>query len=314
MRLIPDKYYLRRMHIYFKQMLPLIPCLLFSAVIYFSFNGFLGIIHGVHQPDISYYAIAGVWSLFSITTILRLMDELKDKEIDRKLFPERPLPSGIVSDKDIVFSIFISSASFLLINCIFSNSIWFALLLFAYSMLMFKYFFMPDLLRKYLLLNLITHNPIAALMMIYLVVLFADNHEMSANQLDWNKVTILVLMYWSIFFSWEISRKIRSEEEENDYVTYSQIFGRIGATLILIVAQTFTLLCGIYFYFTLKFSPLFLIIVCLGYFTTMYANLRFLIVPGSKTSQLMPFTQKYMLFIVSAMIIQQIVLYSGASK
>lgn len=314
MKLIPDKYYLRRMHIYFSQMLPLIPCLLFSALVYFSFNGFLGIMHRVDQPDISFSAIAGVWSLFSITTILRLMDELKDKEIDRKLFPERPLPSGIVNDKDIVFSIFILTTSFILVNCIFSNSIYFALLLYVYSLLMFKYFFMPDLLRKYLLLNLITHNPIAALMMIYLVILFTDNHEIAAKQLDWIKVTTLVFMYWSIFFSWEISRKIRSDEEENDYVTYSQIFGRIGATLILSTAQTFTFLCGIYFYFSLQFTPLFLVIVCLGYFITMYANLRFLINPGSKTSKLMPFTQKYMLFIVSAMILQQIVLYAGAYK
>jgi 4-hydroxybenzoate polyprenyltransferase len=314
MKYLPEKYYIRRMLCYFKEMLPLGNSLLTSVFLYLSFNGFLGIIHGINQPDISSSAIAGIWSLFSVTVILRLMDELKDKEIDNALFPERPLPSGMVQEKDIVFTLTLAVGLYVLCNALFTDSFYFSIILLVYTFLMFRFFFMPGLLRKNLLLNLATHNPVVAVLMMYLVVLFMHHHNITTDDIHWSKVILLILMFWSILFSWEISRKIRSEVEENEYVTYSQIFGRAGATGILSAAQTFALGCGIYFYYSFQLSPLFMIIVCLGYAMAMYANIRFILNPNSITSHLKPFTEKYMLSILVAMTVQQIFSSSGVMK
>lgn len=314
MKYLPYKYYIRRMTIYFNKMLPLGNCLFISTILFFSFNGFLGIIHGINQPDLSWSAAVGIWSLFSITVILRLMDELKDKEIDNALFPERPLPSGMVHEKDIVFSLILAIGLYVLCNALLVDSFYFSVILLAYTFLMFRFFFMPGILRKHLLLNLATHNPVIAVMMMYIVVLFMHHHNVTADEIHWNKVILLILMFWSLLFSWEISRKIRAEEEENEYVTYSQIFGKAGATGILSAAHTFALGCGIYFYYSFYLSPLFMIIVCLGYIMAMYANIRFILNPNSITSQLKPFTQKYMLIILVAMIVQQIISSSGVAK
>lgn len=314
MKYLPEKYYLRRIKSYFNKMLPLGNCMLVSAFLYFSFTGFLGIINGIERLDISITSIAGIWSLFSITVILRLMDELKDKEIDIALFPERPLPSGLVKEKDIVFTLILVVSLYLICNLLIPDTFYFAVILISYTLLMFRFFFMPDLLRRKLLLNLATHNPVVAVILTFLVVLFIHQHNIPSKDMNWNKVILLILMFWSVFFSWEISRKIRSAEEENEYVTYSQIFGRKASIEILSAAQTFALGCGIYFYYSFHLSPLFMIIVCLGYVMAMYANIRFILKPNSFTSQLKPFTHIYMLSILIAMIVQQIISLSGVLK
>ena len=47
---------------------------------------------------------------------LRLMDELKDQEVDRALFRDRPLPSGRIHEADIVFTLWVGIALFLAPN------------------------------------------------------------------------------------------------------------------------------------------------------------------------------------------------------
>ncbi len=297
---LPKRGYLARMRVYLSEMYPVPVRLLSSVLLYVSFVMFLSRIHGVEPSVLSLHTVVGIWSIFALMLILRLMDELKDKEIDRELFSHRPLPSGRVRESDIWFSIVAAIALYVGANALISNTFWMALIVLKYAMLMFKYFFIPQILRKHLLLNLATHNPIIPMMLIYVLFLFADVHHVAFKNLNWSSSILVVLMYWAVFFAWEVARKIRSKEEENAYVTYSQVLGRIGAVVVAVVPQTVAFTIALYFYQTLSLSTVFLVIAIVGYGMTMWGHLRFILRPNPVTSKLKDFAARYAVSVLVA--------------
>jgi len=302
MKGLPQKGYFKRMRFYLKEMYPLGIRLIYAAILYTSFILFLGKIHNLRLPLFSPYNLLGIWNIFAILLILRLMDELKDKEIDLKLFKKRPLPSGKVLESDISFSLITIIVLYLGANLWNPKAFWAVAVVLGYSLLMFKYFFIPRLLRRYLLPNLATHNPIIALILLNIVILFTVQQDLSMNDLSWASLLLLIAMYWAMFFAWEISRKIRSKEEENEYVTYSQIFGRFGAVFVAGSAQTITIIIAFYFLHKFSLSWLFTAILVIGYAITIGAHARFVLKPNPKTSKLKPFGEMYILSITIAFI------------
>jgi 4-hydroxybenzoate polyprenyltransferase len=285
--------YLGRMRVYLAEMYPIPQRLIFAAAFYASFASFLMSIHGIEASLLTPHTLTGIWSIFAFMLILRLMDELKDREIDRQLFSERPLPSGRVLEKDIVASLIAVILLFVLANLWTGRALWMALILLAYSLLMFRYFFIPRILRKYLLLNLITHNPVTAILLGYVVVLFSVEHGLALARIDCSRTALLIVMYWSVLFAWEISRKIRAPEEENDYVTYSRILSPAGAVALALGAQTVAFAIGITLYWALALSWLFPAILAAGYARTVMAHVRFLREPSPATSTLKPYAEQY---------------------
>ena len=287
-----------RMNIYLAEMYPVPVRVISSVLLYISFTAFLGSVHGVEVAVISPFTVVGSWSLFALMLILRLMDELKDKEIDRELFSDRPLPSGRVSESDIGFTLVVMIGLLLGVNVWVGKAFWAAVFLVAYSSLMFRYFFVPEILRENLLLNLATHNPIIPITFLYVLILFCVEHDLTINDVKWLNTLLLMGMYWAVFLAWEIARKIRCREEENEYVTYSRILGLVGATLATAGTQTIGLAIGVYFYWSLSLSHLFLGTLLAGYALTLSGHLRFLLNPTPVTSKLRPFAEGYILTIV----------------
>jgi len=302
MKLLPERGYPGRIRIYFSEMFPIPKMFIGAALLYLSFSLFLARIHGIQMEIISVTNLIGSLSLLMIMLILRLMDEIKDRETDLQLFSHRPLPSGRVQERDIIFSLKGVIACYVAINLFSPETLWMALMVLAYTFLMFRYFFIPTVLKRSLLLNLATHNPIVPIMLTYVLALFATDHGLGPGDLSWNYVCILVVMYWTMFFAWEISRKIRSAEEEDDYVTYSKIFGPFGAVSLALGAQTVTLAAALVFDSAMSMPILFLLIVWTGYLITMSGYLRFIARPNHKTSNLGPFAEKYIIMVNAAFI------------
>jgi len=123
-------------------------------------------------------------------------------------------------------------------------------------------------------------------------------HDLTINDVKWLNTLLLMGMYWAVFLAWEIARKIRCREEENEYVTYSRILGLVGATLATAGTQTIGLAIGVYFYWSLSLSHLFLGTLLAGYALTLSGHLRFLLNPTPVTSKLRPFAEGYILTIV----------------
>jgi 4-hydroxybenzoate polyprenyltransferase len=276
---------LRRTMGYLREMFPLGPRVLLSGAVALGFMGALGRVHGTPFSFLSSSARLGCFSALALMLMLRLMDDLKDRDIDPALFPERALPSGRVRVSDIRWALGVVVTVFLLAHL---RSGWgrlSALLLLAYALLMFRHFFARDRLRKNLLLTLATHNPVIAVLLIHLTVLFAHGQHLGLRSLRPGPVVLLIVMSWSVTFSWEIARKIRSAEEENAYVTYSRILGRRGAVLLAGGAQTAALAAAAALTLTVPLSAGFLATAAAGYAVALAVHLAFLFAPSPLTSR-----------------------------
>jgi 4-hydroxybenzoate polyprenyltransferase len=167
-----------------------------------------------------------------ISLLIRIMDEFKDYQDDLTNFPDRPLPSGRVKKSDLG-----ALACFCVLSVIFLSStsmpvfIW-GITTLGFTGLMYKWFFIEEIMRKNLPLAFITHHPIVIFNFIYLII--------SCMQIDprvgWEKWP-LIIPICLIYTNWEIMRKIRSPKDETAYTTYSKIFGPRVAILIAIGLQ-----------------------------------------------------------------------------
>ncbi len=298
--------FITRIGIYLKEMFPIPQRIIYSMLMYISFVIIASKIHSVTLDAASPIHLIGIVNVFTILLILRLMDELKDKDLDEDLFSERPLPSGRVRESDISFSLIALIVLFITINVFNWVTLFAALMVLCYTLLMFRYFFIPKILRKYLLLNLATHNPVIPIIIIFLWIMFGAQNDLPLNSLINQYSVLLVVWFWSLFFSWEITRKIKSPEEENEYVTYSQIFGFIGAVIIAAVVQTLTYIISIHFFLIFNLSWLYFLTVTFAYIIVISGHVRFIHTPNSSTSKLKYFTEAYILTLFLAVIIDYV--------
>ncbi|MDJ0951595.1 MAG: hypothetical protein QNJ94_22005 [Alphaproteobacteria bacterium] len=297
------KAYLGRMHVYFREMMPIPRHLVLAALTYLGIAAFARYVHQEATPLASLPTLVGIWSVFSLFLMLRLMDEIKDTDIDRALFPERPLPSGRVRLSDIRISLVAAIGLFLLANLFAGWAFWSALIVLGYALLMFRLFFIPDLLRKSLLLALVTHTPVIPLMLLHGFAIFAAEQDRSLADLAWSYVLPYTAMIWSLQVSWEVSRKIRAQDQETRYVTYSKLLGPVGATLLAAGVQAIPVGVCLFLSARLSLSWTYAAICAAGYALVLWANGRFLRRPGAATSNLRPFAEAYSVIILCAQIV-----------
>lgn len=298
--------FITRIGIYLKEMFPIPQRLIYSMLMYISFAIIASKIHSVTLDAASPIHFIGIINVFTILLILRLMDELKDKDLDEDLFSERPLPSGRVRESDISFSLIALIVLFITINVFNWITLLAALTVLCYTLLMFRYFFIPKILRRYLLLNLATHNPVIPIIIIFLWIMFGAQNDLPLSSLFNHYSVLLIVWFWSLLFSWEITRKIKSPEEENEYVTYSQLFGYIGAAVIAAVVQTLTFIISIYFFLIFDLSWFYVLTVTFAYIIVISGHVRFIHIPNSSTSKLKYFTEAYILTLFLAVIIDYV--------
>jgi hypothetical protein len=297
---LPERGFTRRMWVYMVEMYPPLPRLAQAVLVVLSFHFLLSRIFKTRFDALSLSTVTAVLSVFTFLLILRLMDELKDRDVDKELFAHRPLPSGRTREQDIRFSLIMAVLLFLGFNTGDETAFKAACLVLGYSFLMFHNFFFPRLLRRHLLLTLATHNPVIPVLLIYLAVrFFQDGGAVTFKTVIFGALPV-ILMYWCMFFAWEIARKIRSREEENDYVTYSWLLGPAGAVALATGAQTATLLIGIHLIDRLSLPMSSALILSAGYFMVMAGYVRFLVRPGPGTSKLRPFAELYIMVVMAA--------------
>ncbi|MBF0360834.1 MAG: hypothetical protein HQK49_07475 [Oligoflexia bacterium] len=223
---------------------------------------------------------------FLFLVLLRIADEFKDIESDKVLFPNRCLPAGRVKYSDVTILAVIALIVFIIINLIFTKSLILFLALMIYAFLFYKYFFLPKLISNNLLLALITHNPITFVFHLYLFSFFTDNPFATESLL-------IAVVMWISGLSWEVSRKIRVEGDETDYVTYSKIFGVRKAAVVPLLALAVQ--AGILIFLIPK---IIYIILCV-YVLYLLSILNFICWPSSKkASKLELLTEIYVTLII----------------
>jgi 4-hydroxybenzoate polyprenyltransferase len=208
----------------------------------------------------------------SVTLLIRIMDEFKDFEDDKRNFPLRPLPSGKVLPSDLKVLAAVCVSLILLLSLTSLPLFVFSLATLGFTVLMLKWFFVEDKMRKSLPLAFATHHPIVIFNIIYLLLGMIQTFP----ELDWSKA-FLILPIALIFTNWEIARKIRMPEQETEYTTYSKIWGPRTAAMISFLLQLIYT-ATVYLVFYNLGTPNFLRIVFLILmFVMMIPTIRFMI-------------------------------------
>lgn len=220
-----------RVWTYLREMYPVWSRLLIAAILFFEIYFILLLNEGITDFQIGVGEAVGAWTVFAFLLVLRLADDFKDTEIDLRLFSHRPLPSGRVYKKDLWVLLVLVVVITTVLNILFMNNLWFFVLLFGYGTAMSLWFFAKSKIQPNLFLALITHNPVMMILNVYII-------SFGVIKYDLQPFTITTfLLAWTMYLPgliWEVARKIRAPQAENDYVTYSRIWGyRQASTFVL---------------------------------------------------------------------------------
>jgi 4-hydroxybenzoate polyprenyltransferase len=283
-----------RMGVYLREMFPLPQRALLSLLLAAGFGTPLLRLHGRTRPGIGELWLPA-FAVFTLMLTLRLMDELKDQDVDRRLFPERPLPSGRVRERDIRSALVVSTVLFLGAHLAAGRAVWSALGVLAYAGLMFRWFFVPRLLRPSLPLTLATHTPVIPLLLGHVAVVLAVARGLRLAELRAAPTLALVCACWAGVLAWELARKVRAPQDEDEYVTYSRLLGArhaVSLAATVQVAGCFVLLallaaCGSPWVASLAVAG--------GLAAALVAHARFLRRPCAETARLGPAAERYVL-------------------
>lgn len=178
------------------------------------------------------------WSFF---LVLRIFDEHKDYELDCQNHPGRVLQSGLITLKHLK----IAGAMALTAQVLWSlwldqgldqglgqtTTAW--LMMFAWTCLMGKEFFIADWLTRHLTTYAISHMLVMPLIVWWLANLAVPGLAFSST------LGILMSLAFVSGFCFEITRKTKGPEEERGSVdSYSRIFSVTGAAMIVMALVT----------------------------------------------------------------------------
>ena len=190
---------------------------------------------GTMHPQV-WVAGVVVWLAF---LHLRLMDEHKDYEGDCAAYPDRLLSRGVVDlpllGRLLIVVVLLEAALAFSLGPL-ALGWWAAMCLFTLAM---RYEFgVGGWLSKHIVIYAITHNPVVALLAIFVLV---------STGLTWNMNLLLYVSMVSVgSLAFEVGRKIREPSEEIDGVeSYSSALGRRGASWLLAGLVVLTLGLGV---------------------------------------------------------------------
>lgn len=292
-----------RMRSYLSEMFPLPRHLFLSILIYLSVACFGTRLIGSQLQLFSTHTAVGIGSVFGLLLMLRLMDELKDYDVDAKLFPDRPICTGMVRASDIRTGLALVTIALLSANLFAGAGFWSACVLVGFAFLMFRHFFCRDLLRASLPLTLITHQPIFLLLLLHCLTVLSDEQQRPWCDWDWRIMSPYLLLLWMPFLGWEISRKIRSPYDETEYVTYSRLFGLRRATCFALFVESIPLLAAIYLDHALQPSRLYVLVMALVYLAYVSACVRFLRNTRRSAKPLKGVAELYVLGVLMAQVV-----------
>lgn len=218
---------LKRLHIYYKEMYPLLARLILGFIVFSEIYFIILLNNGITTFDFGIQELIGGYTLFAFLMWLRIADDFKDYETDKILFAERPLVSGRVKKLDLIIACSIFQAIALGLNIVFMPNLIFFFILYGYGFLMSQWFFQKSKIQPSLPLALVTHNPVQMFLNLYTISFTVIKYNVNPFQF---KIFLTLMTLYFPALIWEIARKIKAPKDENDYVTYSKLFGYKKAT------------------------------------------------------------------------------------
>lgn len=262
---------LKRLYIYFKERYPIIPRIILGLIVFLEIHFIVLLNNGVTKFNIGIQEFVGAYTVFAFLLWLRIADDLKDYETDKKLFKDRPLPSGRTTKKDVMIAGVFFEIIAVILNILFMNNILFFVILYVYGYLMSKWFFQKSKIQPSLPLALITHNPVQMIVNLYIISFTCIKYKIPAIALT--TVMALFTLYFPALV-WEVSRKIRAPKDENDYTTYSKLFGYKKATRFVLIVTLIDIVTNIILVWNLNKISVLVLLALVSWMT--YKFLQFM--------------------------------------
>ena len=255
---------IKRLYIYFKERYPIIPRAILGLIVFLEIHFIVLLNNGVTKFNISIQEFVGAYTVFAFLLWLRIADDLKDYETDKVLFKDRPLPSGRTTKKDVMIAGVIVELIAVVLNIAFMNNIIFFVILYVYGYLMSKWFFQKSKIQPSLPLALITHNPVQMIVNLYIISFTCIKYEIPAISLT--TAMALFTLYFPALI-WEVSRKIKAPKDENDYTTYSKLFGYKKATRFVLIVTLMDIVTNIILVWNLNKISVLILLVLVSWMT-----------------------------------------------
>lgn len=230
----------KRIVAYLNERFPVIPRLILGYIFFLEITYIIILNYNVKNVSIGVQELVGGFTVFGFLLWLRIADDIKDYEIDKVLFPDRPLPRGSITIKELFNFCLIIQIIVFVLNYLFMNNFEFLIILYFYGFLMSKWFFQKTKISKCLPLALVTHNPVQIFVNLYGISYVCIKYNLNYKTIYC--LCALMTLYFPALI-WEIARKIRTPKEETEYVTYSKLFGYKKATkfiMLLTLLDIFT--------------------------------------------------------------------------
>lgn len=171
--------------------------------------------------------------IFLILYHLRVFDDVKDYETDIKLYPDRPLPRGLLSKKEAVM---LATGCLIgeLILCFFLSprGIPIVLLTIGYSLLMYRSFFAKEWVESKILLFVVSHTFISFFISLVLFSLILDKPFWEAPP----AVLTFGLVNWFVSIGYDFSRKLKTTQEAGYEMAYNKVLGKFRAVLYTVIS------------------------------------------------------------------------------
>lgn len=279
-----ESLYYKRLNAYIAERFPLHSHLC-MVVIYFLANQFLAQVLG--NPDeplrVGWFTALGMLFLLCIFFHLRVFDEHKDYDDDLKHYPERILSKGIVTLKDL--KILGSIAIGVEIICA-AVSGWSAVVAVSitiiFSWIMLHEFFVRKWLKAHFIIYAISHMLIMPLMTATIFSFTMRRPFWEAPFLFW----AYAAADFFAFANWEISRKIKLEEDEIDGVSsYSKELGLYTAGYVVLALRIINTVIAWFVGIYLELGIFYYIGLIVLFLLTLYGLLRFRFNTNRKTAK-----------------------------
>ena len=168
--------------------------------------------------------------------MVRIIDEFKDYDEDKKYRPYRPVPRGLIKLQELrvlfVICVLIQLILTLIVN---PFSFIFLIVLWIVFILMTKGFFIKKVLDKHILLEVAFDEIMLPVIILYLA---------SFIKIDMSILWRLLLLSYVVSWIIEIARKVRcKKDEEKGVKTYTAVFGITKATILLSVLELLLTIC-----------------------------------------------------------------------
>ncbi len=174
---------------------------------------------------------------------LRLYDEIKDYELDCVINPHRPLPRGLLFHRDLYLGIVLC----LIFEQIFfsrfgQNAVFLLVIAQVYSLIMYKEFFIRDIIRPHLTTYAVLHTVVTSFLTFAILGSLKDQNILEAY-IERDNI-LMALNNWLLFNVFEFGRKTYATEEERAGVdTYSSLFTPYGAFLLQLIQTGLSSFC-----------------------------------------------------------------------